>query len=180
VGDIARRRGERLLELRDLRSHLHAKLRVEVRERLVHQKRRRLADDRASHRDTLTLPARQRARLALQKRLEVEDPRSVADALVDLLLGDLLELQTERDVLIDRQVRIQRVALKHHRDVPVARRHVVDDAVGDETRPAVMLSSPATMRSAVVLPQPDGPTRTMNSPSAMSRSRPLTAVVPSS
>src|SRR5690349_4938144 len=33
--------------------------------------------------------------------------------------------------------------------------------------PAVMLSRPATMRSNVDLPQPDGPTKTQNSPSAM-------------
>src|SRR3954463_2129637 len=45
--------------------------------------------------------------------------------------------------------------------------------------PREMSSSPATIRSAVVLPQPDGPTRTMNSPSSIARSRPLTAVVPS-
>src|SRR5437763_893553 len=36
-------------------------------------------------------------------------------------------------------------------------------------------SSPASMRSAVVLPEPDGPTRTMNSPSWMSRSSASTA-----
>src|SRR5438045_2231636 len=41
--------------------------------------------------------------------------------------------------------------------------------------PAVMSSRPATMRSAVVLPQPEGPTSTMNSPSATSRSRSATA-----
>src|SRR6202167_1132922 len=35
-----------------------------------------------------------------------------------------------------------------------------------ESEPDVMSSRPANMRSAVVLPQPDGPTRTMNSPSA--------------
>ena len=35
------------------------------------------------------------------------------------------------------------------------------------------------MRSAVVFPQPDGPTSTMNSPSSISRFRELTAVVPS-
>jgi hypothetical protein len=35
------------------------------------------------------------------------------------------------------------------------------------------------MRSAVVLPHPEGPTSTMNSPSWTSRSRSLTAVVPS-
>ncbi len=45
--------------------------------------------------------------------------------------------------------------------------------------PLLMLSSPATIRSAVVLPHPDGPTRTMNSPSRMSRLRPEIAVVPS-
>src|SRR5690606_30159463 len=39
--------------------------------------------------------------------------------------------------------------------------------------PAVISSSPAIMRSSVDLPQPDGPTKTTNSPSAMSRSTPL-------
>ena len=34
--------------------------------------------------------------------------------------------------------------------------------------PPVMFSRPASMRSRVDLPQPDGPTRTTNSPSAMS------------
>ena len=47
------------------------------------------------------------------------------------------------------------------------------------TSPWLITSRPATIRSAVVLPQPDGPTRTMNSLSAMSRSSACTAVVPS-
>src|SRR5690242_11592957 len=41
-------------------------------------------------------------------------------------------------------------------------------------RPAVAVSNPATMRRAVVLPQPEGPSSTRNSPSAMSRFSPLT------
>src|SRR4051794_16028402 len=45
--------------------------------------------------------------------------------------------------------------------------------------PSVMSSSPATIRSTVVLPQPDGPTSTMNVPSGISRSKSLTASVPS-
>src|SRR5438045_934788 len=44
-----------------------------------------------------------------------------------------------------------------------------------KTAPASTSSSPASMRSAVVFPEPDGPTRTMNSPSAMSRSSASTA-----
>src|SRR6476661_8879600 len=38
--------------------------------------------------------------------------------------------------------------------------------------PPVMVSSPATMRRRVDFPQPDGPTRMTNSPSAMSRETP--------
>src|SRR5687767_6442726 len=39
--------------------------------------------------------------------------------------------------------------------------------------PEVMSSSPAIRRSSVDLPQPDGPTKTMNSPEKTSRSTPL-------
>src|ERR1019366_9145298 len=39
--------------------------------------------------------------------------------------------------------------------------------------PLVIASSPATMRSSVDLPQPEGPTMTTNSPSAMSADTPL-------
>src|SRR6202171_2932613 len=48
------------------------------------------------------------------------------------------------------------------------------------TSPLVMSSSPAIMRSAVVLPQPDGPTRQTNSPSLISRFNLLTASAPPS
>src|SRR5580693_7534909 len=41
--------------------------------------------------------------------------------------------------------------------------------------PEVISSSPAIMRSVVDLPQPDGPTRTTNSSSSISRSMPFTA-----
>src|SRR5689334_993700 len=44
--------------------------------------------------------------------------------------------------------------------------------------PAVGDSSPAIMRSVVVLPQPDGPRRTTNSPLWICRSSAATATVP--
>src|SRR3954467_10457092 len=44
-----------------------------------------------------------------------------------------------------------------------------------EICPAVMLSRPATIRSVVVLPQPDGPTSTTNSWSRISRFTSMTA-----
>jgi hypothetical protein len=62
-----------LLDARDLGAHLHAQLRVEVRQRLVHQERLRVAHDRAAHRHALALAAGQVRRLALEVLLEVED-----------------------------------------------------------------------------------------------------------
>src|SRR3979409_339778 len=43
-------------------------------------------------------------------------------------------------------------------------------------RPSLIASSPASIRSAVVLPQPDGPTRTMNSLSLTSTLKSFTTV----
>ena len=45
--------------------------------------------------------------------------------------------------------------------------------------PPEISSRPATIRSVVDLPQPEGPTRTMNSLSAMSRLNSWTATTPS-
>jgi hypothetical protein len=43
--------------------------------------------------------------------------------------------------------------------------------------PPVMSSRPASMRSSVDLPQPDGPTSTTNSPSLMSKPMPWMTLV---
>ena len=77
----------------------------------------------------------------------------------------------------DGHVRVQGVVLEHHRDVAVLGRHVGDVAAADRDLAALSSSRPAIMRSSVDLPQPDGPTRTRNSPSAISRSIPATAAV---
>ena len=66
VGDVDGRRLEPVLDPRDLGPHLHAQLRVEVGERLVHQERARLADDRPAHRDPLALAAGEVRRLAVE------------------------------------------------------------------------------------------------------------------
>ena len=46
------------------------------------------------------------------------------------------------------------------------------------TSPEVTSSSPAIIRRAVDLPEPEGPTKTMKSPSGMSRDRSFTAGTP--
>ena len=131
MGDVDRRRPEALLDAQDLGARLHAQLGVEVRERLVHEERGRLAHDRAAERDALPLPARERLRLAVEEAVEVEDLRGLLDAALDLLLRRLQQLEAEGEVVEDGHVRIERVRLEHHRDVPVLRRDAVDDPLAD-------------------------------------------------
>jgi hypothetical protein len=135
----------------------------------------RAPDDRAPERDALALPAGQLLRLAIEQLLELDRLGGLVDPALDLRLGDLAQLEPEREVLADRHVRVERVALEDHRDVAILGRDVVDDAIADPQRPALISSRPAIIRRLVVLPQPDGPTRTMNSPSPISRLRSFTA-----
>ena len=142
VRDVDRRDAEVVLDARDLRARLHAQLRVEVRERLVHEESLRAPHDRAPHGDALALTAGQRARLSLQVRLEPEDARRLLHARVDLGLLLLAKLEPEGDVVVDREMRIERVALEDHRDVAVAGGHVVHDAVADAQDPLADLLEP--------------------------------------
>ena len=112
----------------ELGAHRDAQLRVEVRERLVHQERPRLAHDRATHRDALALAARQVSRLAVEQVIEPELARDVAHARLALLPRRLAQLEAVGEVLRHRHVRVQRVVLEHHRDVALLRlahRHVL-------------------------------------------------------
>jgi hypothetical protein len=66
VRHVDRRHAEPLVQLRELGAHRDAQLRVEVRERLVHEERLRLPHDRPAHGDALPLAARQRRGLAVE------------------------------------------------------------------------------------------------------------------
>ena len=68
------------MQLRQLGAHADAQLGVEVRQRLVHEERLRLADDRAAHRDALALPAGQRGRLRVEQVVEPEQVGDLVDA----------------------------------------------------------------------------------------------------
>ena len=149
-------------------AHLHAQLGVEVGERLVEQERRRLAHDGAAHGDALALAAGELARLALEQLRRARGCRAASRTLrLDLGLRRAADAQAVGHVVVDRHVRVERVVLEHHGDVAVLGLELVDHAVADADLAAVMVSSPAIMRSSVDLPQPDGPRMTMNSPSAM-------------
>ena len=136
VGDVDGGDVQVVLDPRDLGTHLDAELGVQVRQRLVHQERLGLADDRPAHGHPLPLAARQRLRLALEQVLESEDVPRLPDPAIDLLFRELAELEPERHVVVHGHVRVQRVVLEHHRDVALLRRHGVDHPVVDGDRAA--------------------------------------------
>ena len=93
VRHVDRRHAEPLLQRLDLAAHVHAKLRVEVRERLVHQEHLRLPDDRAAHGDTLALAAAQLLRAPVEQRVEAEQRAVSATRSVISLFGTLGSLR---------------------------------------------------------------------------------------
>ncbi len=77
--------------------------------------------DRATHRHALPLPARQLRRPPIEHGRQPEHVRRFADALRNLGFRRLAHLEPEGQVLAHRQMRIERVALKDHGDVAIAR-----------------------------------------------------------
>ena len=116
VRDVDHRHAELLLQRADLAPHLGAKLRVEVRERLVHEAHRLLGDDGAPERDALLLAAGELRRLAIEQRGQPEQLGDAREALPTLRGRHAADLQAEDDVFFHAQMREQRVRLKHHRD----------------------------------------------------------------
>src|SRR5262249_20791598 len=109
-----------------------AELRVEVRERLIEQEDRRLAHHRARERDALALAAGELARLALEQMADAEKPGGPVDLLPERRSLDMLRLQRERDVVENGHVRVERVALEDHCDLPRARRQIVHNLAADQ------------------------------------------------
>ena len=119
---------ELLVQLGELHAHLHAQGGVQVGQRLVEKKDLGLAHDGPADGHALALAAREVLGLALQQVLDVQDPGGLLHRGVDLRLGHLGQLQPERHVVVQVHVRVQRVALEHHRNAALGRRHVVDHA----------------------------------------------------
>ena len=132
-----------------------------------------LQHERAGQRDALLLAARELAGAGLLAAGQPDQLEHLGRPGVRISASATLPLaQPEGDVLEHVQVREQRVVLEHGVDRPPvrpARRSCRRRARAPCPRG---LSSPAIIRSVVVLPQPLGPISEKNSPSAISRSMP--------
>ena len=79
VGDEDGRHAEPVVEPGELAPHRDAELGVEIRERLVHEERLRLAHHRPPHRHSLTLAAREERGPPPHQRLQTERVRHLPD-----------------------------------------------------------------------------------------------------
>ena len=116
-------------------AHADAELRIEVRQRLVHEEGLRLADDRAPHRDTLALAAGERGRAPVEQLGEAQQLGHLLDPPTRVVLRRPADFQSVAEVLAHRHVRVQRVVLEDHRDVAMPRREVGDVTVADADVP---------------------------------------------
>ena len=120
------------MQAADLGAHGMAQFRIQVRQRLVEQEHRRLAHQRAPQRDTLALSAGHLPRQLAQHVGHAQRVGCGVDPPVDLRTRHATQLQAEGEILGHGHVRVQRIALEHHRDVAVLRLHVVDAAPADQ------------------------------------------------
>ena len=150
-------------------------------ERLVHQHQRRVGGERAGDADALALAAGELGGVAVA---EVAGQADQLEQLLDARGGALLvpaeQLRDGGDVVADRPVREQADLLDHVADLaPQLGGPRSERTLSPPTRmsPSEISIMRLTIRIAVVLPQPDGPTRTQISPAGTSSERPSTAML---
>ena len=131
VGHVDHRRAQLLVELGELDAHLHAQGGVEVGERLVEEEHLGLAHDGAADGHALPLAAGELAGRAVQQVRDLEDLGGLGHGGLDLVLGAAGELQAEAHVLGHGHVRVEGVALEHHRRPALGGRDVVGQIVPD-------------------------------------------------
>ena len=121
-----------VLDPLQLQLHVLAELQVERAERLVEEEHARVVHERAAERDALLLAARELPGLALREPGEADELEHLVHAPFELILRDALPLEPERDVVLDRHVREERVALEDGVDVALVRRQPDDVLVAEE------------------------------------------------
>src|SRR5262245_45518339 len=111
------------LQLVDLSAHLFAKLAVERRQRFIQQQYVGLEHDGTCQRHALLLAAGRLIRAALAERLEPNQRQRLIDPVGDLAIGSSAHSQWEGDVLENRHVGKERIALEHKPDIALRRRN---------------------------------------------------------
>ena len=122
MGDEDERDAQALLHGFQFQLHFLAELEVQCAQRFVQQEHLRLVDQTARNRHALLLTAGKRVHMALFVPLQVHQLQHLPDFFGNLLLRQLLQLQTEGDVVVHVQVREERVFLEDRVDAALVGR----------------------------------------------------------
>lgn len=109
------------LHVAKFRLQFFAEVCIEGAERFIEQKNVRLVHEGAGEGNTLLLTAAQGCWHFLGEVRDVHDFHHLLHALVDFVFRNLLALEAEGDVVVDVQVREQRVTLENGVDVSLCR-----------------------------------------------------------
>ncbi len=137
VRHIHGRGAQLLVQLTYLDAHLGAQRSIEVRERFVEQEEFGLTSHGSTHGNALTLAAGKLLGKTLEQRLKAEHLRDLCHPFFDHVGRNLAQRKSERDIVAHAHVRIERVRLKHHGDVALARTAARDVAFTDVNGPAI-------------------------------------------
>ncbi len=129
MGDVHEGDADLGLDALEFQLHLAAQLEVEGAQRLVEEQHLGVVDQRAGDRDALLLAAGELLRLAAGHRAELDEVEHLLDLLLDGL--DAAAAQTEGDVLVDVQVREERVVLEDGVDLALVGRQGGDVLAGE-------------------------------------------------
>ena len=115
VRDVHRGNPQTLLHPTNLHAHLHTKLRIQVRQRLIEEQNLRAHDHRSGQCNTLLLATGKLGRSAIRHRGQVHCSKCNIDLFLDFRCALLSQMQAVGHILTHAQVREQRVGLEHHR-----------------------------------------------------------------
>ncbi|MNC25843.1 hypothetical protein D3C75_739510 [compost metagenome] len=133
------RRAKTFVKLAQLYPHLNPQLGIQIGQRLIEQEHLRIPHNRPAYGYALALASGQLARLALQHVFEAENGCGFLNLLLNVILRLLQVLKAKAQILADRHMRVQRVVLKHHRNIAVLRMQIIDNAFSDNNIAACLL-----------------------------------------
>lgn len=160
MGDEDRGKAGRLPQRYELGLQAQARKRVELAEWLIERQKARIVHQRTRERGALGHAARKLVRIGVCKAMQSDKIERGVDALL-LLLENAARVEPGRNIVPDRRPRKSVGSWKTRMREGSGRSTSDPSAV---MLPAVGCSRPEMSRSKVDLPQPDGPSKAMNSP----------------
>jgi len=156
MGDKDDGRLEPVMELGEFRSHLDAKLGIQIREWLVEEKNSRFPNDRPSHCHPLPLSTRELFRFSMEELSDAQDLRCLVNPLIDLRFWELPELEPKGHVFVNRHMGVEGIFLKNHGHIPVFWGRSLTTRLPTEMVPVVGSSNPAIIRRLLIFHIPKG------------------------